>query len=324
MSKNIAIVGTGNAAQTHIETYKKMPNINVKWVVSRSIEQAEKFCKKMGVGTATESLDDVLKDSETHIVDIISLPHLHLDQARKALDSGKDVFIEKPISINLEDASRFYNDYYQSSQGILVIYQYPYSETFQKLGKLVCSNRFGALKAYRLTYFSKRTSDYYETWTSDPTQAGGGVLINNGIHFINLIMKFIGYSNMKVFASSLNVTHEMKVEDTIFIQTTHEDGVIGTFNFSTAMPSQMSIEFFFEKEVVWTKGGKIFIEGETSDEIPTPRKGTLKDLIEDYMSKNAQNRNLKMNFHESIMDLAIVSSCYDSHLKSKAVTFNSC
>jgi UDP-N-acetyl-2-amino-2-deoxyglucuronate dehydrogenase len=181
MSRNIAIIGTGNAAKTHVETYKEIPDINVKWVVSRSIEQAEKFCKKMGVGNATESLDDVLSDHEVQIVDIISLPHLHLDQARQALDAMKDVFIEKPISINFEDARRFYDDYNQSSQGILVIYQYPYSETFQTFGELVCSKRFGALKAYRVTYFSQRSSDYYGTWTSDPTQSGGGVLINSGI-----------------------------------------------------------------------------------------------------------------------------------------------
>ena len=114
----------------------------------------------------------------------------------------------------------------------------------------------------------------------------------------------------------------MDIEDTIFIQTTHEDGVIGTLNFSTAMPSQMSIEFVFEKTVVRTNGGKVYIEGETLDEILTPRKGTLKDIIEDYMSKKEQNQNLKMNLHESIMDLSIVSSCYGSSKNSKAVTFN--
>jgi predicted dehydrogenase len=322
MKKIIAIIGTGNASETHINCYNKMKNMDIKWIFSKKIDRARDLSKKYNIPNYTQNYKDILNDSEVEIIDIINTNHQHLNFAEKALKKGKNIIIEKPIDINIKKAKRFYEKYKDSDKSILIVYQYPYSETFKKLSEVIHSKQYGDLKAYKIKYFSFRNNDYYnKKWTSSPSTAGGGVLINQGIHFINLMYGFIGYSDMSIFASKQNVTHKMEVEDTIFIQTTHKNGIIGSFSFSSGLPSEMYIELLFKNTIVWTKGDQVIIKGTENKIIPTPQKGDFKDIINEYLINLKKKPNYKMNFKEAIMDLDIVLSSYLSAKKKKIIKF---
>lgn len=321
MERIIAIVGTGSASETHINGYNDMENVRIKWIFSKVIGRAHDLSRKYNIPNYTHNYEDVLNDSEVEIVDIANLNYQHLDFAERALEKKKNVVIEKPIDIDIKKAKKFYKKYKNSDRSILVIYQYPYSETFEKLGEIIHSKKYGVLKAYRVKYFSFREGEYYKKWTSDPSKAGGGVLINQGIHFINLLYSFTGYSDMDIFASRQSVTHKMKVEDTIFIQTVHKNGIIGSFSFSSGLPSEMCIELLFENTLVWTKGGQVTVEGADREIISTPTKGYFKNLADGYFMNLEKNSNYKMNFREAVMDLDIVLSSYRSAERKEVVKF---
>ena len=322
MKKIIAIIGTGNASETHINGYNEIENIDIKWIFSKKIDRAYDLSKKYDIPNYTQNYEDILNDSEVEIIDIVNINYQHLDFAERALKRGKNIIIEKPIDIDIKKAKRFYEKYKNSDRSILVVYQYPYSETFKKLGEIIYSKQYGNLKAYKIKYFSFRDDDYYsKKWTSDTTKAGGGVLINQGIHFINLIYGLMGYSDMNIFASRQNITHKIEVEDTIFMQTIHKNGVIGSFSFSSGLPSEMCIELLFKDTIVWTKGNQVVVEGIKKKTIPTPKKGSFKDMINEYLIHLKKNPGYKMNFKEAVMDLDIVLSSYLSAKKKEIIKF---
>ena len=319
MRNVIALVGTGEAADTHINVYNSMKDVEVKWVLSGDIKRAKDFSIIYNVPCYTSYYDDILNDSEIEIVDICNLPNLHISFAERALENKKGVIIEKPIGTDLGKALTFYGKYKRSPFPILIVYQYPYSQTFSKLRELYVSKIYGDLICYRVKYFSYYDDLFYQKWTSDRNKAGGGVLINQGIHFINLIYSFLGYSEMNLFASAGNIVHKVGVEDTIFVNTTHKNGIIGSFCFSTGLPSEMCIELFFEDALVWTKGGEAIVQNERKQVLPTPQKGDFKMLIEDFFLNLKKNPACKMNFKEALQDLNIVMSSYMSAREKKSI-----
>lgn len=321
MIRTIAVVGTGQAAETHLNDYQKISDIKIKWIYSKDINRACALRNKYNISYHTNNYEDILNDFEVEIVDIANLPWQHIDFAELALKKKKNIITEKPIDVNLKKVREFYRKYYHSNQSILVVYQYPYSQTFRKLKEFINSKEYGKLKAYKITHFTLENKEYYDKWTLNPNKAGGGVLINQGIHYINLIYDFIGYSEMDIFASKQNITYRTKVEDTIFIQTRHKDGMIGSFAFSSGLPRQMKIELLFENTNVWTTGGRVIVEGIENKFIPTPKMGYFKDLIDDYLFKLTKNSDHKMNFKEAVMDLEIVLSSYRSAEKVGVVKF---
>lgn len=296
-----------------------MAHVEVKWIFSHDVNRAEYYSTTYNIPNYTSNYDDILSDTEVEIVDVCNLPNRHIAFAEKALENKKGVIIEKPIGIDLEKALRFYEKYKDSDIPVLVVYQYPYSETFSKLKEIYLSEEYGKLKGYRVKYFSQRDDAYYRKWTAHGDEAGGGVLINQGIHFINLIYSFLGYSNMKLCATVGNIAHKLEVEDTILLQTFHENGIIGSFFFSSGLPSEMCVELFLEDALVWTKGGEVVVQNKKKQVLLTPQKGDYKMLVEEYLLNVEKYSGCKMNFKEAIHDLNIVISSYVSAKENKIV-----
>jgi len=321
MPAAIGIVGTGTAARTHATAYGRMPSVQVRWSLSDDGSRSRRFAEKHGVMHHTTRFEDLLADPRVTLIDLCNISCRHIDFADRALGAGKGVIIEKPLDADPEKAVAFFQKHCATPLPILVVYQYPYSQTFSKLADICRHMVYGRLKSYRVDYFTRRDAAYYRRWPADPKACGGGVLINQGIHIINLIYGMIGYAPMQVSAVRANLVHEVAVEDTIIIQTVHENGILGSFRFSTALPSQLYMEYLFEKTRVFTSGGTVMIQGETQIEVPTPAKGEFGHLAEDFFSGMQQDPGLHMNFASGVKDLKMIQAAYDSAARGHAIDF---
>lgn len=96
----VGLVGGGYAAQLHCEAYKKVSGVNVrlKTIVDIDLDKAEKIAEKYKFENAGTSFDELLKDDEIDIIDIVTPPYLHKDMIIKAVNSGKHVICEKPLT----------------------------------------------------------------------------------------------------------------------------------------------------------------------------------------------------------------------------------
>ena len=96
----VGLVGGGYAAKLHCEAYKKVSGVNVrlKTIVDIDIDKAEEIRKKNNFKNAVNSFNELLKDDEIDIIDIVTPPYLHKDMIIKAVNSGKHVICEKPLT----------------------------------------------------------------------------------------------------------------------------------------------------------------------------------------------------------------------------------
>jgi len=320
--KNIAIIGTSSAAITHIKSYDEMNDVNIKWIFSEDINRAEYFTKEFNIVNFTSNYNQILEDKEIDYIDICNIPEKHIAYAEKAIDSGKGLIIEKPISHKFPYAKNFFNKYKDSQYPIMIVYQYPYSETFKKLKEIIDSKKFGSLKSYFVRYHSKRDKKYYDKkWRTQKEYAGGGVLISQGIHFINLIFSYTGYTNMRLCAKTLNIVHKLNVEDTCLISILHDNGILGNFDFSTGLESNLEICLYLQRACVTTKGGKVLIKTDVKRIIDTPTKGTFQMLVQNYFNKTEKIHNYKMNFYEALLDLGIIEQIYKSASRGESIDF---
>ena len=96
----VGAIGAGYAAHLHAGGYEKVSKINVrlKTVCDLNLKLANELKDKYGYETATDDYDQMLADPEIQVIDIITPPFLHCDMAVKALEAGKHVIVEKPLT----------------------------------------------------------------------------------------------------------------------------------------------------------------------------------------------------------------------------------
>ena len=96
----IALIGSGFAAEFHAKAYSSVSGIEVKikYVVNRNLDKARNLAVKWKIPYVTSSYADVLRDPEVDVVDIVLPPSLHLTYARQAMEAGKHVVCEKPLT----------------------------------------------------------------------------------------------------------------------------------------------------------------------------------------------------------------------------------
>lgn len=96
---NIGMVGSGFSATLHADAYKKVYGIEVKILaVASNDPKIDEFCHKYKIEKKYDSLEKMLLDEEIDVIDICTPPHLHVEMIRKALEAGKHVISEKPLS----------------------------------------------------------------------------------------------------------------------------------------------------------------------------------------------------------------------------------
>lgn len=312
MKRFIVLIGTGTAARTHLESYYQMPKVKVKWVISRDKNRAKIFSQEFNIPKFGTDISEALSETGINTVDICVEPYRQLNIAQLALNKKKDLVLEKPLSHDLNIAEAFVISNYNAPQAIMVNYQYPCSQTFSSLIQICKLKELGDLKSYSIKYHSQRSKEYYSSWQGKKNCAGGGILINQGIHFINLLFHWTGYTPLRVRTKSFNIKHNIEVEDTICAQLYHENGAYGNFSVSTALKDSLDIDLYFDKGLVRTQGGKITIEGKKDEIILTPTKGTFEMVVDDFFSQTNLNPKIKFNFIESLYDLRCIFAMYES------------
>jgi len=125
---------------------------------------------------------------------ILTLPnHLHYQYIIKALESGVDVFCEKPVTNSLNDAMRL-NRYLDTSRNILMVgFNQRYLDRMKKVKSFIENNGLGEIYEVS-TFHNQDIAGHLEksSWLNDSKKSGGGILYNAGIHLVNLMLYFFG------------------------------------------------------------------------------------------------------------------------------------
>jgi len=232
---NIALIGTGTIAHTHAEAVESLPNASLIGCFSRSYEKANRFATQHNC-TAYKSLDEMLSNPEIDIVIICTPSGNHLEAGLKAMQHKKHVIIEKPLEITLERVDKLIDYSHKENLKLTCIFQSRFTGAAQTLKKAIEHGRFGTITMADAIVKWYRTQEYYDSgkWRGTWELDGGGALMNQSIHAIDLLLWLMGnVEQIQAIAATLG--HErIEVEDTAAAVLKFKNGAIGIIQGTTA------------------------------------------------------------------------------------------
>ncbi len=231
-----ALVGCGTIAPTHAEALAALPPGAAELVSCADIvpERARAFADRFGL--CARPYADVLADPAIDAVSVCAPSGLHADLGEQALRAGKHVIVEKPMEITLDACDRLIAARRDAGRTLAVVSQHRFDPASAAVRQALEAGELGPLilADARIPWY--RTQDYYDSgdWRGTWAMDGGGCLMNQGIHTVDLLRWLCGPVET-VYAQARTAAHErIEVEDVVSATLTFANGAVGTLVASTA------------------------------------------------------------------------------------------
>ncbi|MBQ8563648.1 MAG: Gfo/Idh/MocA family oxidoreductase [Firmicutes bacterium] len=228
-----AIIGSGMISNFHARAIEEIEKAELVAVYDNVPEKAMDFAEKKGI-TVYSDLDEMLKSGDIDAVSICTPSGLHTPQALKCIEHGKHVVCEKPMSLTLEEADQLIEAAEKAGILVCVISQFRFSPAVQEIRKAIDAGAFGNIVSGSLSMKYYRSDAYYASagWRGTWNMDGGGALMNQGIHGIDMYRYLMG-PVASLTAIACTQTRNIEVEDSAVAILQFENGAVGTIEGST-------------------------------------------------------------------------------------------
>jgi predicted dehydrogenase len=312
---NVAIIGCGLIGRKRAEALKGLANLSGCHDVNSGA--AKQFAQDFAC-VVSGDLDSILNNQEIDAV-FIATRHNSLGLlAKQAIENGKNVFIEKPGAINHSALKDIENLAKNTNLHIHVGYNHRYHRGIRKAIQLAHSGELGKILFLRAV-------GYNNEWRADKNLSGGGELIDQGTHLLDLSQAFLGDITLE-YGATPNYFWDMPVEDNAFIVVKNQSGAIGFLHAScTEWKNTFSLEVYGEtgKLEINGLGGSYGIEKLTyykmlpemgppethSWEFPMP-DDSWKIEVEEFIRDIENRTSFSSNIESSTGVLGLVSEIY--------------
>jgi UDP-N-acetyl-2-amino-2-deoxyglucuronate dehydrogenase len=266
-----AILGPGKVAHTHAQVLANIPGAQLVAVCGRNPERTQAFASTHQARAWTDYAA-VLEQPDVHAV-VICTPHpQHADQAILAMRAGKHVLVEKPMATTPEDCARMIETANAHQRKLGIISQRRNYAPVQRLKKAILEGKIGRPILGTLSLLGWRSPEYYamDEWRGTWAGEGGGVLVNQAVHQIDLLLWLLGSRVTRIQGESANLNHpSIEVEDTAVATLRCENGALGSIVASNSQNPGLwgRIEIHGSNGAsigVQTDGGSMFISGVTN------------------------------------------------------------
>ena len=237
MSQNkigFGIVGLGAISQTHAAALCGQEDCYLVGGFNRSPEKADAWAAAHNC-KAYYTLESMLADPEIRAVSITTPSGYHLEPALAAIRAGKHVLIEKPIEITEDRIAQLIREAKEHQVLLCGIFQSRFQDAPRIIRQAIDEGRFGTITLADAQFKWYRTQEYYDSgaWRGTWAVDGGGVLMNQGIHTIDLLLYFLG-DPVEVTGFTTTLAHErIEVEDTAVAALRFPNGALGIIEGTT-------------------------------------------------------------------------------------------
>lgn len=265
--KNTAVIGCGKVGHFHAKALEKLKESNFVAVCDNNLVRAQEFASQYGV----KAYDDITQMIEECQVDMVSIctPHpVHAAAAVPAAKAGANLLIEKPLASSLKDCDDILNAASESGVVVGTIVQRRLYRPCMRIKKAIDEGKIGRPVLGTLTMLGWRDQAYYESdpWRGTWDGEGGGVLVNQAPHQIDLLHWYMGEVD-EVYGVWKNLNHPyIEVEDTAVAVIKFKNGGIGNIVVSNSQNPALYGKVHIHGENgasvgVQTDGGAMFIAG---------------------------------------------------------------
>lgn len=236
-----AVIGVGGVGQHHLRFARLHPQVELKAIVDADADLLAGVSAEAGVRKFTDYRDLLAAD----LVDAVSIATPHFLLGRIGLDclrAGVHIFVEKPFATSTSQADAMIAEARDRKLTICVAYQYRTYRTARAIKQQIDSGALGRLQRVLWTWLEFRSQRYYRdgNWHADWARAGGGVLMNQASHDLDLMCWLVGQP-VRATAMLANQLHTSEVEDIACAVVQFEQGALATFQASINQPGGFSV-----------------------------------------------------------------------------------
>lgn len=246
MTVRFAVVGCGVIGKLHAEVLSAEEGTAVSVLVDTDAAAADALARRLDPAPAvTTSLDEALARDDVDAVAICVPSGAHARIAVAALEAGRHVVVEKPVDVTVEAAAPIAAAAAAAPEGtvVTVISQHRFDPASVAVRDAITAGRFGRITSAVATVSWWRSQGYYDSgaWRGTWELDGGGALMNQGVHTVDLLLWFLG-TPVEVMALTGLLAHErVEVEDTVAAVVRFESGALATLHATTAAYPGLSV-----------------------------------------------------------------------------------
>jgi len=338
MSIRFGIIGCGAIADFHAQSILSIPDAILVGGADAKPEYSEGFCKKYSIKSYT-SVESMLASKEIDAVCICTPSGLHAKYTIQAANAKIHVLTEKPMAISLADADAEIEACERNGVKLGVVSQLRFSPNIRLIKEKIEQGKLGKLITGDVVMKYYRDQSYFagSSWRGTLAMDGGGALMNQGIHGIDLLLFLVGKVR-SVTAICKTMVHQIEVEDTACAMLEFENGALGMIQGTTSIypgiPRRLdvngstgSICLIEESVAAWD------IQGEEKPEgmiIGAPVKSGASSPLnievyghtlqtQDFIKAINENRKPFVDGHESRKALELVCAIYQSSKTKQTV-----
>ena len=234
--KGFGIIGLGTIAKTHADAIESLHDCQFVAGFNKSIDKANAFCSSYENAKGYDDIDKFLKDPSLDIVTIATPSGSHLEYALKALKAKKHIIVEKPLEITSERCDLIIQCARENNVTAAGIFQSRFFSAPQLVKKAIDNGKFGKLSICDAQVKWFRSQEYYDSaqWRGTWALDGGGALMNQGIHAIDLLLWLCGPVDEVSAYTALRSHTNIEVEDTAVAILKFKNGALGVIEGTTS------------------------------------------------------------------------------------------
>ena len=328
MTTHIGLIGGGNITQTHARAARAIPGVEISAIQGTNSEKIARLCREHG-GTSYQDFDAFLKHRPMDLVLIGSPSGLHATQGIAAARQGLHVLTEKPIEINTARADALIEAAKKSNVQLGVIFQDRMKPHIRQLKNWIDQGLLGRplMVDARVKWY--RPPEYYANsrWRGTLALDGGGALINQGVHTVDLLLWLLG-DVVRVQARTGTLLHKIEAEDSAAAILEFGNGALGILHATTAAypgyPRRVEISgtagtVILEHDRIIAanlRNTPAAVESAALDENQSASTAVVSDfrghqaVLEDFLQAIQQNRTPACDGLEGRRSIALVKAIY--------------
>ncbi|MHA6532018.1 Gfo/Idh/MocA family protein [Paenibacillus sp. BAC0078] len=320
-----AIIGCGSIAPLHAKAVASMEGTKLVAVADSQPEHAEQFAKEYG-GEAVYDYRELLDRADIDIVHICTPHYQHGQMAIDFLQAGKQVLTEKPMAVDVPSAMRMAEAATVSKAQLGVVFQNRYNDSSVRIRQTIDSGVLGGLRCMKGIVTWQRNEAYYRDspWRGKWATEGGGVLINQTIHTLDLLQWFGGeIASVKGSVTTDVLDGVIEVEDTAHACIQFTNKVRGLFYGTNAylVNSPVELELVFEQGTLLQRRDCLYLWKDGHETLLCePSSGKVEGksywgtghqrLIHDFYTHIREGRHFWIDGTEGIKALEVIAGIY--------------
>jgi 1,5-anhydro-D-fructose reductase (1,5-anhydro-D-mannitol-forming) len=245
----VGIIGYGKMGRIRHEVIKELEDVSIQMLFDPTPFDSDE--------NIANSADDIINHPDIDVIFICTPNFLNKKYTIQSLEAGKHVFCEKPPAFTADDIIEIQKVEQKSGKLLMYGFNHRHHESIRHMKELFDSNEFGKILWMRGRYGKSVDHAYYNNWRAKKELSGGGILIDQGIHMLDLFLLF-GKNFDKISASVSNLYWNLEVEDNVFatLENTETGLTAALHSTMTQWRHLFSLEVFLEKGYMVLNGLK--------------------------------------------------------------------